>query len=120
MLPVIDALTTSVCPARSAAIAMINSAAVPEGGVEKTAQGRSGSSREVFGGGADQPRRRHERNGRAHENPDRDARMPSQPQADRGRQQQNVQPASGNAPQYLRPRRWHGPHYRSRPFGIGP
>ena len=49
MLPVIEALTSSTRPARSATIAMISSAALPKVALRKPADRRAGAFGQVLG-----------------------------------------------------------------------
>ena len=69
MLPVIEALTSSTWPLRSATSAMISSAALPNVALRNPPQRRSGAARELLGAEADQPGERHERGRRGDEHP---------------------------------------------------
>ena len=94
MLPVIDALTTSVWLPRSAAIAMISSAALPNVALRNPPSVGPGAARQVFGRGADQSGGGHQRHGGGEKHPDRDAGLPPQPEAHGCRDQKDVQRSS--------------------------
>ena len=73
MLPVIEALTTSMWCARSATIAMISSAALPNVALRKPPSVGPDRLGEIFGRLADQPGRRDQRDRRGDEDPERRA-----------------------------------------------
>ena len=74
MLPVIDALTSSTCPLRSATMAMISSAALPNVALRKPPQAGPGAPRELLGAEADEAGERDQRCGRGDEHPRRPVR----------------------------------------------
>ena len=70
MLPVIDALTTAVWCAAQRGDRDDQLGGVAERGVEEAAERRARAARQMFGGRADQARRRHQRDRRGREDPD--------------------------------------------------
>ena len=108
MLPVIDAFTTSVMVRAKRRDGDDELGGVAEGRVEKTSQRGPGAAREMLGGGADQPGSGDERYGGGDEHPDRHARVPPEPETDRGGKKEQVERASGDDPKHLGGCRRHG------------
>ena len=96
MLPVIDALTTPIWWARSAAIAMMSSAALPNEALRNPP--RVGPARRARCSVAVpmSPAAGTERQSGRDEDPSRGPLAPVQPEAEGGRQEQQVQPACGD------------------------
>ena len=96
MLPVIEALTTSVWCAWSAAIAMISSAALPNVAFRKPPSVGPDAAGQVLGGGPDQPGGRDQRDGGGDKHPDRRPRRQSSQRLMGAASEQEVEPAAGD------------------------
>ena len=83
MLPVIDALTSSTCPCRSATTAMISSAALPNVALRKPPSAGPGAARELLGAEPDEAGERDQRDRGGDEHPRRVGRDDGQHPRDR-------------------------------------